>query len=127
MAPQHTWQDGKDISILNAYYAERLHGNEPPCIKLTSDKVLEMCSSTGLLRRLEESAPELMSQIRIFDLRSLDGKYWLFLQADEGADGTDLMRWVLENKRTEDEEHFGKCLAHVVRRMERLKNGLSGD
>jgi hypothetical protein len=127
MTHKRKWEDGKEIIALNEYYEERLHGKDAPCIKLTTDKLLALCSETGLLRRMEEEAPHLLKQIRIFDLRSLDDKYWMFIQADEDVDGTELMRWVMQNKRTEDEDRFAKCLAHVTRRMERLRHGLSVD
>jgi hypothetical protein len=127
MGYQHTWKKSKEITSLNAYYEERLKGNEPPVIKMTTDKLMALCSEMGILKRLEEAAPELLAQIRIYDLRSLDDKYWMFIQSDEGADGTELLSWVMENKRTEDEERFAKCMAHVTRRMERMRHGLSVD
>jgi hypothetical protein len=121
------WEQAKQIDQLNAYYEHHLHGVEAPCIKLDPAKVVSLCSELGLLQRLETDEPSLLQQLRIYDMRQVDGKYWVFLSAEENPPGSSLFRWVKANARTPDDETFASCLAHIMRRMERIKNGLPVD
>ena len=114
-----TWAQ-VDMDTLSRYYQERIGTDQVPHMDLTLRVITDLTSELGILRRLEQDRPDLMERVRLVNVMQLRGCCALYLTLDAPHQNLELVQWLRDNAKNDEDLKFAKLVGVLGQKLEQL-------